>query len=50
MQGRVAVSLVHLLHDFLDQRGFDSVEVLGEPRPAEDPTVSQYITVRRWAG
>jgi AraC-like DNA-binding protein len=23
--------------------------VLGEPRPAEDPTVSQYIAVRRWA-
>lgn len=50
MQGRVAVSLVHLLHDFLTQRGFDSVQVLREARPAEDPTLSQYITVRRWAG
>lgn len=49
MQGRVSVTFVVLLHEFLAQRGLDSEQVLGEARQPVDPAATEFIPMRHWA-
>lgn len=48
MQGRVTIAFVRLLHEFLEQRGFNAESVLAQPKPDEDAVGDGYIATREW--
>lgn len=49
MQGQVSTAYVTLLYEFLERRGFEPAQVLGEPAPAADAHTLARFPVDRWA-